>query len=69
MRVWHSVSLGHCKCSHKDDRHVSPHSVSATGWIETLIKTLKSIGHPLFYDLSASQVLIQEPASDLKCIS
>lgn len=32
--------------------------------METLIKTLKSIGHPLLYDLFAAGVLMQHLASD-----
>lgn len=37
---------------------------SATGRMETLIKTVKSIGHPVLYDLSAAGVLMQHLASD-----
>lgn len=58
--------LGTINVLYKDDRHGSPHGVSATSRIETLVKTLKSIGHLLFYDLSVSQMLIQQPASDPK---
>lgn len=37
--------------------------------METLIKTMESIGHPLLYDLCAAVVLMRHLASDLKWIS
>ena len=57
------VSPGRWKCTHKDDGHVYPTSFRPLA-LETPIKTVKSIGHPVLYDLCAAGVLMQHLAPD-----